>query len=473
MESQRQTRLVLLATIGAAFMAGLDLFVVNVAFDDLGADLGIGTPDGPTAGDLSWVLNAYAVVYAALLVPFGRLADRYGRRLVFVAGLSVFTLSSLACALSADVWTLVAARTLQAVGAAAMTPASLGILLGALPPERRVGGVRLWAATGAIAAAIGPTVGGMLTQASWHWVFLINLPVGALLVVLALTQITESRTDQEEGLPDLLGAVLFATAVGLLALGLVKSPDWGWGDGRTVAALAGSLLAATAFTVQSRRHLFPVVNPALMRVTTFRWTTVSMLAFNAAFAANLLVGVLWLQQVWGYSVLTTGFAVAAGPLVVPITAALSHRLLPDADHAHLVIAGSLLAAAGVVVMVLSMGTEPAYLTAYLPGWLIGAMGVGLALPNLLAGGTRDLPAQEFATGSAVVSMARQIGFVVGVSVLFAIVGDLRGPAAVDAFQTAWWVAAGILLAGAAAAVGMRTVRSDRSADDRDTAPLPS
>jgi MFS family permease len=163
-------RALLFVTVGAAVLSSLDLFVVNVAFEAIGRDFGVGLATGPSPGDLSWVLNAYAVVVAALMVPFGRLADRYGRRRLFLLGVAVFTLASAACAMSSGVWALVAFRALQAVGAAAMTPTSLGILLSALPPERRLVGVRVWAAVGAVAAAVGPTVGGLLTELSWRWV---------------------------------------------------------------------------------------------------------------------------------------------------------------------------------------------------------------------------------------------------------------------------------------------------------------
>src|SRR4051812_39863928 len=165
----------------AAFMASLDLFIVNVAFDDIGRDFG-GTP----LSDLSWVLNGYAIVFAALLIPLGRLADRYGRKAGFLLGLGVFTAASLACALCTDLWPLVVARLLQAAGAAALTPASLGLLLSVFPPERRVGAVRVWAATGALAAAAGPVVGGLLVEASWRWVFVVNVPVGVLALVAAV-----------------------------------------------------------------------------------------------------------------------------------------------------------------------------------------------------------------------------------------------------------------------------------------------
>jgi EmrB/QacA subfamily drug resistance transporter len=448
-------RIVLLVTVGAAFLSSLDLFVVNVAFEHIGRDLGVGSADGPSSADLSWVLNAYAVVVAALMVPFGRLADRYGRRRLFLLGVAVFTAASAACALSGDVGALVAFRVLQAVGAAAMTPTSLGILLSALPTERRLVGVRVWAAVGAVAAAIGPTVGGLLTELSWRWVFLINVPVGLLILLVAARVVRDDPVDDDAPTPDLLGAALIAAAAGLLALGLVKSHEWGWTGGRTWLAFGLAVVAAALFAWRSSQHASPVIDPALLRVPTFRWAVLAMFLFNVSFAANLLVGVLWMQQVWGYGALRTGFAVAVGPLLVPVTAALTQRFLPSASPSRLVTAGSLICALGCVVLASLMGESPAYLTDYLPAWLIGGIGVGLALPNLMAGSTHDLPASMAATGSGVVTMARQIGFVVGVSILFALVGDNVGSAALDGFREMWLVAALVLVAAAGAAVGMR------------------
>lgn len=451
---QTAARAVLLVTVGAAFISSLDLFVVNVAFDAIGHDFGVGRPGGPTAGDLSWVLNAYAVVFASLLVPFGRLADRYGRRRLFLIGVAVFTLASAACAVGGDVWALVVFRALQAVGAAAMTPTSLGILLAALPADRRLVGVRVWAAVGAIAAAIGPTVGGLLTELSWRWVFLINVPVGVVILVAAARAVRDEPMDEDAAVPDLLGAGLVAVAAGLLALGLVKSHEWGWTGGQTWLAFGLAAVSAAAFARRSSRHPAPVIDPALLRVRSFRWSVLAMFLFNVSFAANLLVGVLWLQQVWGYGVLRTGLAVAVGPLLVPLTAALAQRYLHAVPPSRLVSVGSTICAAGCVVAAVRMGESPAYLADYLPAWAIGGIGVGLALPNLMAGSTHDLPASMAATGSGVVTMARQIGFVVGVSTLFALVGDNVGAAAVDGLRQTWVAAALVLVAAAGAAVGM-------------------
>ena len=264
----------------------------------------------------------------------------------------------------------------------------------------------------------------------------------------------EAKPDRDAATPDLAGALMFAAAVGLLALGLVKSPEWGWGSARTFASLAGAVVLAAIFVWQSRRHVSPVIDPALLRVRTFRWANAAMLIFNVAFAANLLVGILWMQQVWGWSALTTGFAVAVGPVFVPITAALTHRLLPGVTPARLVAIGSLLCAVGAALMAVRMGVEPNYLTGYLPGWILGGVGVGFALPNLMAGATHDLPPAQSATGSAIVTMSRQIGFVIGVSLLFAIVGDQQGIAATDGFVLTWWVAAGSLVVAAVSALGM-------------------
>ncbi|MGC4960582.1 DHA2 family efflux MFS transporter permease subunit [Gordonia sp. DT101] len=434
----------------AAFMASLDVFIVNVAFDDIGRDFG-----GVGLSELSWVLNAYTIIYAALLVPAGRIVDRFGRKGGFLLGLAIFTVASAACAAAQGVWWLVAFRCLQAVGAAILTPASLGLVVSTMPPHLRARSVRIWAATGALAAALGPAVGGLLVEASWRWVFLVNVPVGIAALIAGAVVLTRSRNETETELPDLLGATLLAVAIGALTLGLVEGTEWGWTDPRIVGSWVICVVALVGFVVSSARHPEPVIDPALLRVRAFSFSNITAVLFAIPFAGALLANILWLQQVWGYSAIKTGFAVSTGPLMVPIFAAVAHRLSARIPVGAIVSAGCVLFGLGGVIIALSVDATPDYATEILPGWLIGGMGVGLALPSILSSATADLPASQSATGSAVVNMSRQIGMALGVSLLVAIIGTPVGYAAAHkAFQQAWFVLGLVAVLGAVTAVGM-------------------
>ncbi len=451
MSTQSQTRHPVLVTAlltGATFLAGLDLFIVNVAFDDIGRDFAA-SGSAPTLSQLSWVLNGYAVVFAALLIPMGRLTDRYGRKAGFVGGVALFAAASLACGLADDAWTLVAFRVLQAVGAAAMTPASLGLLLGALPPERRAAGARIWALASAVAAALGPAAGGVLVQASWHWAFWINVPIGALLVVLALRHVPDVRHNAGAPRPDLVGAVLVTGSIGTLILGLVQGNDWGWTSAGVLGSFAAAVLLAAGFAVVSARHSAPVIDPALLRVRTVRWANLAALVYNTAFGSSLLLGILWMQNAWDYSALRTGFAVAVGPLLVTPTSILAARLLPHVPPGRLIAAGSVVFGLAASWQAVVLSAEPAYLTTFLPGWLLGGVGVGLAMPNLVAAATAGLPPEQASTGSGLASMARQVGMALGVSILVGILGS--GVASLADVRSAWvFIAVASALAAAAA-----------------------
>ena len=457
MQSQQVARpgAVLAVLALAAFMASLDVFIVNVAFDAIGKDF-----SGSSISQLSWVLNAYAIVYAALLVPAGRIADRYGRKGGFMAGLAIFTAASAACAASDGVWWLVTFRIVQAAGAALLTPASLGLVLASAPVQHRARSVRIWAATGAIAAAFGPVVGGVLVEASWRWVFLVNVPVGLVALLAAARLVPRSRDDAVTRIPDVVGAALLAVGIGALSLGLVEGPDWGWTAARTDAAWAVALVGVLGLLLSSARHPVPIIEPALLRVRAFAWSNVTALLFAVAFAASLLSVVLWLQQVWGYSAIKTGLAIAPGPMMVPVFAALAHRYAARVPIGLVVSAGCVLFGAGSLITAARVGSVPDYAADLLPGWLVGGAGVGLALPAILSSATADLPAARAATGSAVVNMNRQIGTALGVSLLVAVLGTPIGyPAAHQAFQHGWWALAVIALAAAITAPGM-TPRTD-------------
>ncbi|GAA2058818.1 MFS transporter [Williamsia deligens] len=439
----------------AAFMASLDVFIVNVAFDAIGKDFG-----GTDLTTLSWVLNAYAIVFAAFLIPAGRLNDRFGRKGGFLLGLGVFTAASVACALSPGVWWLVAFRVVQALGAAILTPASLGLVVAAARPEHRERSVRIWAATGALAAAFGPVAGGLLVTLDWRWVFLVNVPIGIAAMVGAALVVPSSREEVATPFPDVLGAVAVVVGIGGLTLALVEGPDWGWTSTRSAVVWVVTVAALAVFAVSNARHRSPLLAASLFRVRAFAWSNATSLLFAVPFAAALLINILWMQQVWGYSAIATGFAVAPGPLMVPVFAAVAHRLAQRVPVGVVVAVGCLLAATGSVLVSLSVGPTADYAGDMLPGWLIGGVGVGLALPSILSSATVDLPNSQAAAGSATVNMFRQVGTVLGVSLVVAAIGAPIGYAAAhNAFQHAWWAAAAVAVAAALAALLMTPQRA--------------
>lgn len=433
------------ATVAAAvFMSNLDLFIVNAALPAIGHSFG-----GSGLGSLSWVLNGYAIVFAALLVVAGRVADRSGHKRVFLTGLAVFTLASVGCALAPDVGTLVAARLVQAAGAALLMPTSLALLLGTTAPEKRAGAVRAWASIGGIAAGLGPVAGGLLVEAGWHWVFIVNVPVGIVAFVLGVRVLpSPGRAGTEKSpLPDLFGAALLTGSIATLALGLIKAPDWGWASARTLGDLAGAVLLGVLFVLRSARHPVPIVELPLLGVPAFAAAAAALTLFTIAFAGMLLGAVLWCQGVWGYSALRTGFAIAPGPLLVPPVALRIGPAVARLGAGRIALVGSLVFAAGILWWAATLDTGSAYAASLLPGMILTGLGVGMTLPVLTGVSAAALPPSRFATGSAITSMGRQIGAVLGVAILVGVLGTAGPGHTVAAFRHGWYaVAAAALLA---------------------------
>jgi EmrB/QacA subfamily drug resistance transporter len=447
---EERTGPVLAVVSAAVFMASLDLFIVNVAFPDIRAEF-----DNASLANLSWVLNGYTIVFASLLVPLGRAADRLGRRRFFVGGLLLFVASSAAAAAAPSLEALVAARVVQAVGAAALMPTSLALLLAEIPLPKRPTAIGIWAATGGIAAALGPPLGGLLVEASWRWVFLINLPVG-LGAAFAATRVLHESSDPEHARkPDALGAALLTAAVATLALGLVKAPDWGWTDPRTLTALVGSAAGFGAFLYRSAHHPAPVVELPMLRVRSFSMAATSALLFSAGFGAMLLGGVLFLTSVWNYSVLEAGIAFAPGPATAAVFALPAGRLGPKFGPHVLTAAGCLTFGIGAAWWALRMGTEPAFASELLPGMILTGIGVGLTLPSVSAAAVSALPPARLATGSAVLQMARQLGIALGVAILIAIFGHPSPDEVLDHFHNGWWFMAAMGFTAAIAGIRIK------------------
>jgi EmrB/QacA subfamily drug resistance transporter len=453
---------VLLITSVAAFMGFLDVTIVNIAFPDMKASFA-----SVSLAHLSWVLNAYNILFAAALVPAGRLADRFGRRRFFFAGLLLFLAASVACGLAWNVNVLIAARAVQAVGGAILVPTSLGLVLPEFPLGERATATALWGASGAVAAATGPSLGGVLVDwQSWRWVFFVNLAIGLPALIPARRLLRESR-QEGASIPDPLGALVLAAAVGSLSLAIVEGPSWGWGSARVVAAFVVSAALAPVFVARSARHRSPVFELALFRVRSFAVANAGVLVFSAGFYALLLCNVLFLTGVWHYSILRAGVSLTPGPLMAAVAAPIGGRLSDRFGQRVVAVPGGLVFAAGVLFFLLVTGADRAYASHFLPGMLLTGTGVGLSFSGFSSAAVAELPHVRFATGSAIASTSRQIGAVVGIAILIAILGTRRAGSPLHTFQHAWlmMVVTGGVAALIATALGRVRARNVELAEE--------
>lgn len=428
-----------------AFLAFLDSTIVNVAFPSIQHSF-------PTTSlsTLSWVLNAYNVVFAGLLVAAGRFADLIGRRRMFVLGTAVFVLSSAGCAAATSVEMLIAFRVLQGIGCAILVPASLAMVVEAFPDEKLTEGVTLWGATAALAAGLGPPIGGALVNSgNWRYAFVINIPLGLLAVVVAKRAVVESRAPGRRRLPDLLGTALLIAGFTGLTLAIVKGVDWGWASGRVLVTAAAAVAVLVVFGRRNARHPAPVLDPQLLRTRRFAVANLVTVVAGAGFYAYGLTHILWLRYVWHYSLLDAGLAVAPGALVAAVAAAALGRLAERHGHRVVVVFGAGVWALALTWYATKVGVRPDFFGTWLPGQIISGMGVGATLPVVTGAGLVGIPGGRYAAASAAVSSTRQFGAVLGIASLVAIIGTPTVASAATAFRQGWvfsaccFVAAGI------------------------------
>lgn len=439
-----------LSVLGAvAFMAQLDLFVVNVALPAMGVSYHAGS-----LADLSWVLNAYTVVFAALLIPAGRLADHFGRRHFLLVGTVVFTVASVVCALAPTLPILVGGRIAQAVGAAVMVPTSLGLLMQAFPARQHNLVVGLWAGLAAVAGILGPTVGGLLVASSWRWIFVLNVPIGAFVVASTLRVVPQHRAAPGARLPDALSSISLLITVASFVLATVKGPDWGWLSVATISLYAAAALAGAITVWRTMAHPHALIEAALFRSPAFTGATLGLFLFFVGFAAWLLISVLFLQDLWHYSALRTGLAIAPGPFMSLMCSINASRIASRFGRTRPAIIGALcLAGSGAYWLTLAPA-DPSYWRGFLPGLLIAGCGAGLVQAPLFATAS-TLSAHRATTGSAVLNTARQVGSAVGVALLVVLLG--AGPTTDLAdYRRGWWL---LVVAGLSAALAVALVRT--------------
>jgi len=402
----------------AAFLVSLDSTMLYAAFGALRA----GFPQA-TAADMSWVLNAYTVVYAAMLIPAGGLADTHGRKRVFLFGVTVFIAASAACGLAGSVGWLIAARVLQAVGAALLTPASLSIVLAAFPQEKRALTVSLWGAVAGFAAAVGPSLGSLVVETvGWPWAFFINLPIGALTLWRGAALLGESPRAATRRKVDAVGMALLIVAVGAIALAIVESESPAWTRGQLIAAAGTGVIALVAFVIWAGGVRDPLVDLGLFRHRTYSAVNAATLSFGIAFAMMFFAFFFYMNNVWHYSQAQAGLAIAPGPLTVIPVAIVTGRLAGRLGHRPFLVGGALLYAGAGLWFMTMPGLEPAYLTHWLPGLVLSGASVGMVLPSLSGAAVSKLPAQHYAVGSAVNQATRQIGAVIGVAITVLLLG---------------------------------------------------
>jgi EmrB/QacA subfamily drug resistance transporter len=446
-------------TLGAVafglFMIMLDNTVVNVALPAIQRDLGVGL------SELQWIVAGYALTFAALMLTGGKLADHYGRRLIFVVGLTIFTLASLACGLAESGDVLIAARVVQGAGAALMNPATLSIISATFPPEQRGMAIGIWAGVSALALAIGPLVGGLLTDhLDWSWIFFVNIPVGVLAVAASFLVIEESRDMSEEQRLDLPGQV--AGGLGLFALtyALIEANAYGWTSGRILGAFAVAAVALVTFVWLEKVQRAPMLDLRLFRNATFAGAnTVILLVALAMFGVFFFVS-LYMQNILGFSAVEAGAAFLPMTILIILVAPVAGKMSDRIGSRWLMTGGMVLIALQLLYLS-RLGVDETFWD-LLPGLLVGGMGMALVMTPSAAAAVRSVPVDKAGVGSAVLNAFRQVGGSMGIALIGAIiaaeVGDERTPEAfVDGFSSALVVAA--LIASAGAVVALVTIRS--------------
>ncbi|MBB5918635.1 EmrB/QacA subfamily drug resistance transporter [Nocardia transvalensis] len=452
-----------LAVAGIAqFLAILDLFALTVAFPTLRESFGDASP-----GAVSWVLNAYTIVMAALLVPAGRLADDTSRKRGFLTGIALFGLASVACGLAPNLWVLIAARVVQAAAAALLVPTGLGLVLPVFDKREHATVMGIWTAIAAAGGGSGPVIGGLLLQASWRWIFFLNIPFTLVAFVLGLRVLPEIRQRAGRRL-DLLGAALILGATAALTTVFVQAADWGYGSPATIGSLVAAIALGALFARHARRHPDPVVSPVVLRHRMFRVATLGVFCYYLGFAALILEGTLFLTQHWHYSELRASLGIAPIPLSCLLASPLSGRIVARIGGSASAALGGAAIALGAVWWAALAGVSESYPLVFLPGAILAGISTTLLQPPLF-GASALLPADQLSLGSGTLMMARQTSSALGVAVLTAVLGRVAG---LGEFRAGWIYTAVTGTLAAVAGLAFRE-RASGSRPDGDRTGQPS
>ena len=447
--TQRWTLAVVCA---ATAMLMLDIAVVNTALSDIAADLNTGL------SGLQWVVDAYTLALAAVVLTAGSLADRFGRRRLFMIGLSIFTVTSLVCAAATDIVMLNSARAAQGVGAAIMFAVSLALLSQAFPSAQERG--KAFAAYGAsigAAFAIGPLVGGALTSGlDWRWIFLVNLPLGLICLAITRRSVEESRDPHARKL-DLPGQITLTAGLFLLVLAFLRGNEDGWTSAVIIAEMAGAVAFLGAFIAVEARVKEPMLPLGLFRNRSFTGAQVAAFAISASFFAVFLYTTIYLQQILGLSAIEAGLVYLPGTLIMLVVSGATANLVEKVGARTLIVGG--LALVGIGQALLTLAAVDSSWTVFLPGVIVACIGSGLFNPALSAVALSSAPQQMSGLAAGVNDTFRQAGIAVGVAALGALVPASHAfggnaQTYVSGMQDALWVGAAVCVAGAVACAAL-------------------
>jgi EmrB/QacA subfamily drug resistance transporter len=444
------------------FMIMLDNTIVNVALPSIQRSLDL------KISELEWVVTGYALTFGALMLTGGKLADLLGRRLIFVVGLAIFTLASLACGLAGSANVLIAARVVQGIGAALMNPSTLSIITVTFPPRQRGTAIGIWAGISALALAIGPLAGGLITEhINWNWIFFINVPIGAIAIVAAYLLIDESRDTSHEQRPDLPG--LLASALGLFALSyaLIEANTYGWTSTRILTAFAIAAVSLLAFVLLERHQRLPMLDLSLFRNRGFSGANTVMLFVGLAMFGVFFYVSLYVQQILGYSPVEAGASFLPWTLLIILVAPQAGRL-SDRIGPRPLVSGGLVVLAGSLFL-FSRVTAHESFWGLLPAMVLGGIGMSASMAPTTAAAMSSVRPDKAGVGSAVLNSMRQVGGSLGIAVMGAIVasgissslhsGHSRPDAFLNGFHHALDVGTAITIAGAL--VGLATLQHAR------------
>ena len=370
---------------------------------------------------LTWVFSAYAIAYAAALLTAGRFADVFGRKRSFIRGVLWFSFGSLLCGIAPTAWFLVLARVVQAFGGAQLSPASLALVLPEFPVEKRTQAIAIWGATGGLAAALGPSIGGILVDTlGWRSLFFLNIPFTLITVIIGQKLLKESRDPNAQRKVDYVSAALGFSGVALVVLGISQSEVWGWADRRTIGAIVVGVVLCTLFALRCHRAESPILDLKLFRLPFVVAANVAGVLFSMGFIGMWLLNTFWLQAVWGYSDALSGLATMPGPASAAFVAPFAGRYADKFGHSRVLFVGACLLGFGTFGMNATIPDTPEYVTHYLPWMIMTGIGVGLSISTLSSSATAFLKPTQFAMGSALNNTFRQVGTALGAALSLAI-----------------------------------------------------